>query len=54
MNPSSELSVTLSPELYRHLKAEARRLGVPLQWLVASLVVDTIEKAGPERAAMPA
>jgi hypothetical protein len=37
-----ELAVTLSPALYRHLTAEARRLDVPLAWLVASLVLDTV------------
>jgi len=44
MNPESELSITLSAALFRHLKAEARRLGVPLEWLVASIVADTIEE----------
>ncbi|HEV3162477.1 MAG TPA: hypothetical protein VGZ22_00450 [Isosphaeraceae bacterium] len=50
MNTRSELAVTLSVELYEHLKAEARRLHVPLQWLVASLVVDTVD----EKALAPA
>jgi len=54
MNPASEIAVTLAPELFERLKGEARSLGVSLEWLVASLVVDTIEKARPERAAMPA
>ena len=39
---SPGLSVTLSGALYDHLCAEARRLDVPLEWLVASLIVDTI------------
>jgi hypothetical protein len=43
MNPKSELAVTLSPKLYEHLRAEAVRLDVPLQWLVASMVVDTVD-----------
>jgi hypothetical protein len=38
--------VTLSTELFRAMKAEARRLGVSLEWLVASLVADTMEEAG--------
>lgn len=42
----AQVAVTLSGELYRHLRAEARRLGVPLSWLVASLVVDTMEVTG--------
>lgn len=43
MNNAAEVSVTLTPELFTCLRAEARRLGVSIQWLVASLVVDTIE-----------
>jgi hypothetical protein len=39
----SELSVTLSKELLAHLRAEAKRLDVPLEWLVASLVCDTVD-----------
>ena len=35
------LSVTLSTELYAHLSSESRRLGVALEWLVASMIVDT-------------
>ena len=37
------LAVTLSAELYALLTAEARKLGLPLEWLVASLVVDTVD-----------
>lgn len=43
MNTATELSVTLTPELYRHLVTESRRLDIPLEWLVASLVVDTVD-----------
>jgi hypothetical protein len=43
MNCASEVAVTLAPELFERLKAEARGLGVSLEWLVASLVLDTIE-----------
>jgi hypothetical protein len=38
-----ELAVTLSSDLYAHLRLEARRLGVPMRWLVASMVLDTFE-----------
>jgi len=44
MNSASEIAVTLAPELFECLKAEARQLGISLEWLVASLVVDTLEK----------
>ncbi|CAN5916710.1 hypothetical protein BH23PLA1_BH23PLA1_15350 [soil metagenome] len=40
---AAELAVTLSAELYESLAAEARELGVPLEWVIASLVVDTME-----------
>ena len=43
MNSASEVAVTLTPELFKHLTAESKLLGVPLEWLVASLVVDTLE-----------
>ncbi len=46
MNHATELSVTLAPELYEVLRAEARKLGVAIEWLVASLVVDTMEADG--------
>jgi hypothetical protein len=49
MNPLSMFSVTLTPELFKRLAAEAADLGVSLEWLVASLVVDTIDanESGP-------
>jgi hypothetical protein len=44
MNQSAaELAVTLSPELYAVLRKEAEQLGLPLEWLIASLVVDTVD-----------
>jgi len=50
MDSASEVSVTLDRGLFDRLRAEARRLGVPLEWVVASLVVDTIEAGRPEPA----
>ncbi len=47
MNAESSLAVTLSAELFDRLSAEARKLGLPLEWLVASLVVDTVDDAAP-------
>ncbi len=44
MNADSELTVTLSDDLFEHLSDEAARLGIPLQWLVASIVVDTMDE----------
>jgi hypothetical protein len=53
-NSASEIAVTLAPELFERLKAEARRLEVSLEWLVASLVVDTFEGTSIERAPVSA
>ncbi len=49
MTNETGLAVTLSAELFERLSAEARKLGLSLEWLVASLVVDTVE--GPDAAA---
>jgi hypothetical protein len=38
-----EIAVTLSDELLDILQAQARVLRVPLRWVIASLVCDTIE-----------
>jgi hypothetical protein len=43
MKSIPEFSVTLSDELFDQLRSRARRLHVPLKWLVASLVCDTLE-----------
>jgi hypothetical protein len=48
MPTTSDFSVTLSDELLDHLKMQARRLHVPVKWLVASLVYDTFS-SGSER-----
>ena len=41
------LAVTLSVELFELLTAEARSLGLSLEWLVASLVADTVDENDP-------
>jgi hypothetical protein len=40
---TSDLTVTLSAELFRVVQCEAKRLGLPIEWVIASLVADTIE-----------
>jgi hypothetical protein len=45
MHANSEVCVTLSDELLDVLQAHARVLRVPLRWVIASLVCDTIETA---------
>jgi hypothetical protein len=50
MNAPSEFAVTLAPELFEQLRREAKLLGVSLEWLVASLVVDTFDETEPELA----
>ena len=47
MSTEPSLAVTLSAELFELLTAEARKLGLPLEWLVASLVADTVEPEAP-------
>jgi hypothetical protein len=44
MHNEPSLAVTLSAELFELLTVEARKLGLPLEWLVASLVVDTVDE----------
>ena len=43
MQTKPEFLVTLSDELFDCLRARARELRVPLKYLVASLVCDTVE-----------
>lgn len=43
MMPTPEIPVTLSGELFHHLRGLATVLDVPLHWLVAGLVCDTVE-----------
>jgi hypothetical protein len=47
MSSVPEVAVTLAPELYERLRIEARRLGVSIEWIVASLVADTLEADRP-------
>lgn len=49
MNKIEEVAVTLTPELFDRLRTEAEALGVSIAWLVASLIVDTMDRvAGPQ------
>lgn len=43
MSAKNEIRVTLSEDLLRHLRKEAEARHVPLRWLVAGLVCDTVE-----------
>jgi hypothetical protein len=43
MSSTPQIRVTLSDDLLIHLRKEAEKQHVPLQWLVAGLVCDTIE-----------
>jgi hypothetical protein len=54
MSGEPEVAVTLSDELLDHLRSEAQRLEIPLEWLVASLVVDTIDEDVDEECLEPA
>jgi hypothetical protein len=46
MNPNSEILVTLSDELLDRIRRQARELHIPMKWLVAGLVCDTIDPLG--------
>lgn len=50
MSEATEVSITLEPELYQRLCDESRKLGIAIEWLVASLVVDTLESRKPRLA----
>jgi hypothetical protein len=43
MNRSPQVQVTLSDDLLSHLRKTAQEQHVPLRWLVAGLVCDTLE-----------
>lgn len=46
MRPASEVVVTLTPSLWRELRRQAAALDVPIEWLIAGLVCDTVERPG--------
>jgi hypothetical protein len=43
MNGTRQVFVTLSADLLRHLSQLAMTMDVPIQWMVAGLVCDTID-----------
>lgn len=43
MLPLKEVVVTLSPGLWDELRRQAAALDIPVEWLAAGLVCDTIE-----------
>jgi hypothetical protein len=45
MKTGPKIVVTLSDKLMQSLRAQSQALKVPLNWLVAGLVCDTIETA---------
>jgi hypothetical protein len=51
---ASELSVTLSPELFAQIRDEAKQLDLPIEWLIASLIVDTVDSVSPATAPVAA
>jgi hypothetical protein len=51
MRTPAEVVVTLTVELWRELRRQAVALEVPVEWLIAGLVCDTIER--PEGAQGP-
>ena len=55
MDATPQFRVTLSEELLEHLRWEAQARLVPLRWLVAGLVCDTLEpgQAGPQTRQVP-
>ena len=47
-----QVRVTLSEDLLDHLRRVAQQRHVPLRWLVAGLVYDTLERAVDRQAAL--
>lgn len=47
MKTDGQIQVTLSDELLENLRAQARELNIPLKWLVAGLVCDTLDPVEP-------
>ena len=52
MNTTSQVLVTLSADLLKQLRKEAREQRVPLRWVVAGLVCDTVESGRRSRDAV--
>ncbi len=44
MDATAQILVTLSDDLLKHLRREAETRHVPLRWLVAGLICDTLEQ----------
>jgi hypothetical protein len=53
MTKMSEVHVTLSPELWNQFLHRSAATGVPLEWLVAGLVCDTLRVSGEDHRAPP-
>ena len=53
MRPASEVVVTLTPSLWRELRRQAAALDVPIEWLIAGLVCDTVERPGVRNGSRP-
>ena len=51
MDATTEVVVTLTDPLWDRLRREAARLDLPIEWLIAGLVCDTLER--PERSYRP-
>ena len=49
MECATKFQVTLSGDLLTHLRKTAQEIHVPLRWLVAGLVCDTIEADAEQR-----
>ncbi len=47
MKTSPEIHVTLSDELMESLRTQSQEQKIPLKWLVAGLVCDTIDPGEP-------
>ena len=47
MDATPHVRVTLSDDLLDHLRREAESRHVPLRWLVAGLICDTVDRDDP-------
>lgn len=54
MEAKTEIRVTLSDALMKQLRKEAEAIHVPLQWLVAGLICDTVENCQDRKVTGPA